>query len=91
MLYLAWSLGRAALDIRRGIKRQLPTESKPFRVGVVGLGRISRRHIWGYLQSGKAILVAGADPSRRQLKKAQKKYGIGRLYEDFHEMFQIAD
>jgi len=59
-----------------------------FRIGFVGCGRVARRHAYGYLKSGRALLVSASDPSEKNLIWAQKRFGIQRVYKDYREMFQ---
>lgn len=80
-----WGNIKADLDIRLN-KRQGPTTDQCYRVGIIGLGRVARRHIWGYLQTETALLAAGAEPNQRVANKARKKFGIGAVYEDFHDL-----
>ena len=58
---------------------------KKLRVGVVGLGRISGRHIEPAIENGKSTLVALCDNKERVLKAACEKYGV-KGYLDYKEM-----
>ena len=43
--------------------------SDAYRVGLVGCGRVARRHLYGYVKTGKAQVVAASDPSSKQREK----------------------
>jgi predicted dehydrogenase len=57
-----------------------------FRIGLIGAGRVARRHLYGYRKRGKAIVVAAADPDPKQRAKAQRHWRIPNVYSDFREM-----
>ena len=63
------------------------------RMGVVGLGGISRSHIAGILASKDAGLVAVCDINRETLSKAGILYGIpeAMLFDNHTEMFRCPD
>jgi predicted dehydrogenase len=65
-----------------------PQPAATFRVGIIGAGRVARRHIYGYHKTGKAIVVAAADPDSKQRKKAQRRSRIANVYQDFQEMLK---
>ena len=63
-----------------------PTGKPLFRVALAGCGRVARRNAHGYLQSGRALLVAAADPVRKQRWKARIRFAVEQLYTDYNEM-----
>ena len=65
-----------------------PQTAGTFRVGVIGAGRVARRHVYGYRKTGKAIIVAAADPDPKQRAKAQSRWRIPNVYSDFREMLK---
>lgn len=50
------------------------------RVGIVGLGRVARRHALGYLQTKDTLLVAGSDPASKARTKAARRFGLKHTY-----------
>lgn len=58
------------------------------KVAVIGVGSISKEHIRGYLESGKAELYAFCDINPERLKYMGEKYGVTRLYTDEAEMLR---
>ena len=79
-----WRELLCALAVRRG--DQLPASAATFRVGIIGAGRVARRHLYGYRKTGKAIVVAAADPDEKKRAKAEKRWRIPNVYSDFREM-----
>ena len=65
-----------------------PQSAGTFRVGIIGAGRVARRHVYGYRKTGKAVVVAIADPDLKQRAKAQRRWRIPHLYSDFGEMLK---
>jgi predicted dehydrogenase len=57
-----------------------------FRVGIIGAGRVSRRHLYGYRKTEKARVVAAADPDGKHRDRAQRRWRIPKVYADFQEM-----
>jgi predicted dehydrogenase len=72
--------------IRRG--DHLPDSAEVFRVGLIGSGRVAWRHLYGYRKTGKARVVAAADPDSGQRKKAQNRWRVPKTYADFREMLK---
>ena len=56
------------------------------RIGLVGAGRVARRHLYGYLKTGKARVVCASDPQPKQPRKARARWRIPKVYSDFQEM-----
>jgi len=65
-----------------------PQSAATFRVGIIGAGRVARRHLYGYRKTGKAVVVAIADPDLKKRAKAQRRWRIPNLYSDFGEMLK---
>jgi predicted dehydrogenase len=78
-----WREFFCTLAVRRG--DQSPA-SATFRVGIIGAGRVARRHLYGYRKTGTAVVVAASDPETKQRTKAQKLWRIPKVYSDFREM-----
>lgn len=70
--------------VRAGGDATLSEET--FRVGIIGSGRVAWRHLYGYLKTGKARVVAASDPDPKQRKKARNRWKIPKVYADFREM-----
>jgi len=73
-----------------GLPEALPMpERSDWRIGMVGFGRIAQgAHAPAYRSVGWPIVaVADPDPEARQI--AREKFGVERLYADYHEL--IAD
>ncbi|GAQ16942.1 oxidoreductase [Oceanobacillus picturae] len=58
------------------------------RVGVIGVGSISRYHIEQYLRHEKVQLVALCDKSTKQLQNKGELYNIKELYHDYRELIK---
>ncbi len=56
------------------------------KVGVIGVGNISKHHINSYLNNENVELVAFCDINEARLKEKGEKYGITKLYTDVTEM-----
>jgi len=72
--------------IRAGDRGVTPTTA--LRVGIIGAGRVARRHLYGYRKTRKAIVVAAADPDAKQRNKAHSRWRIPKAYSDFREMLR---
>lgn len=73
-------------EISAALNRSVSSDA--YRVGLVGCGRVARRHLYGYVKTGKAQVVAASDPSSKQREKARKRFRIANTYVDFEEMFR---
>jgi len=63
----------------------------PYRVGLLGLGGISRAHLRGYEapeQAGRISVVAGADVSADARERFAQETGVERVYADFRELLE---
>ena len=58
---------------------------RDYRVGLVGLGRVARRHAYGYVRAG-CTLVAGADPHSGARGKAKRWLRVPNVYADWRDM-----
>jgi len=81
----------AERQLRAAGRQTVRPSRRLYRVGLIGLGRVSKRHAWGYLTSGRARLVAGADPDSRATARAHRRYGFDQGYTDFREMLDRED
>ena len=84
-----WNEAKASYSIAKHVKRcsngKFKT-SNPWKIGLIGCGRIARRHTFGYLLTERARMIAGADPNPKALSKAVRRFGLESSYLDFHEM-----
>jgi hypothetical protein len=65
--------------------------SAPYRVGILGLGGISRAHLRGYRapENGQRVeIVAGADVSAPARERFAQDAGVERTYADYHELLE---
>ena len=65
--------------------------SKILKVGVVGVGGISKAHMPGWAASEQAEVVAGSDISAEALEKWGALYGVKKLTSDPAELFNDPD
>jgi predicted dehydrogenase len=79
----AWREFLCALAVRRG---DHSSSSAAFRVGIIGAGRVARRHLYGYRKTGEAIVIAATDPDPRQRRRAKERWRIPNAYSGFQEM-----
>ncbi|MFN2541821.1 MAG: Gfo/Idh/MocA family protein [Chthoniobacterales bacterium] len=73
--------------ILRAPDKLQPSEAT-FRVGLIGTGRVARRHLYGYRKTRKATVVAAADPDAKQRGKAQSRFRIANVYSAFRDMLR---
>ncbi len=59
---------------------------KKIRFGLVGCGRISKRHILSIKRNPNAELIAICDIDNKKLKKTQKEYNIKKAYIRFEDL-----
>ena len=59
--------------------------------GIVGCGVIHSSHADAIRLSGNAELVAVCDIVREKAETAAKKYGVSKVYTDYHAMFSDSD
>ncbi len=62
----------------------------PLRIGIIGVGGISRAHHDSYRGAG-AEVVALADPDALNLRARAARWGVERRYSDFRAMFADGD
>lgn len=89
-----WSELNASYAIKRNVRRCKSGKynvANPWRVGLIGCGRIARRHTFGYLSTGSVRLVAGADPNPKKLSKAVRGFGLETGYLNFSEMLKFEE
>ncbi len=62
-------------------------------MGMIGVGGIAQdRHIPSYLKlSDKATLQAVSDINEERAKEVAEKFGIPKIYTDYHEMLEHVD
>lgn len=61
---------------------------KKWKIGVIGVGGISRMHIQSYLNNPNVELYAFCDINEKRLQEMGEKYSITRLYTDKDEMLR---
>ena len=69
-----------------GLPTNLPLpRRREWRIGVIGLGGISRAHLPAYRSAGwKIVAASDLDPARREA--AQQEYQIAQVHEDYRRM-----
>jgi myo-inositol 2-dehydrogenase/D-chiro-inositol 1-dehydrogenase len=63
----------------------------PVRIGIVGLGRMGRRHALNLARTDGAALVAACDPDAASLEWARTALGVAALTRDYAEMLARRD
>ena len=61
---------------------------KTYRVGVIGVGGVSRLHTDAYMALPNIELVAAADVSEEALAGFTKKYEITNVYKNYRSMLE---
>ncbi len=61
------------------------------RVGIIGAGSLSSRHINAYRKDGRCEVTAIADINPEQLNKTADEFGIEKRYSDYRELLDDAD
>jgi predicted dehydrogenase len=64
------------------------SEAKPFKVGFIGAGAIARTHMKHLKEIPGVELVAATDVIDDNLSRAQKEFGVQRVYKDYMEMLK---
>ena len=70
---------------------QKQQQTKPVRVGVIGLGGIGAAHLKAYAQIPDAQVVAGAEPALERGREIAKTYEIPDLYAGYEELLARDD
>jgi predicted dehydrogenase len=68
-----------------------PPSRAPYRVGLLGLGGISRAHLRGYgapEQAGRVTVVAGADVGADARERFVQETGIEHTYADYRDLLE---
>jgi len=62
---------------------------KKVRLGIVGTGGISRRHVRGHLATPDVVeIVAVCDVIKESAERAAKEWGVKKVYTDYNELFK---
>ena len=61
------------------------SRTPPYRVGIIGVGRMGSNHARAYMVNPKTELVAAADTDPENLELFQRRFGVN-AYSDYHEM-----
>ena len=61
------------------------SRTPPYRVGIIGVGRMGSNHARAYVVNPKTELVAAADTDPENLELFQRRFGVN-VYGDYHEM-----
>ena len=64
---------------------------KPFRVAIVGCGRISDLHQLGYRDNPDAVIAAVCDTNKATAKKKAHDWGVEKVYSDYHQVLEDKD
>lgn len=67
-----------------------PFPGRGMKVGVIGLGGVSRFHFAGY-RAGGAEVVAVSDLSQEAIQAAQDEWQVPRGYQDYHSLLADAE
>lgn len=59
------------------------------KIGIIGVGSISKAHIEGYLKNPDVELYAFCDIDEKQLKEMGEKYGVTRLFTDKKDLLAL--
>ena len=65
--------------------------TKPYRVGIIGCGGMSRNHAKAYAQNPATTLVAAMDISRESAAKLSQEFSIPAVYTDYNELLEKED
>ena len=65
--------------------------TKPYRVGIIGCGGMSRNHAKAYAQNPETTLVAAMDISRESAAKLSQEYSVPAVYTDYNELLEKED
>ncbi len=65
--------------------------SEKIKIGIIGVGSISKQHISGYNANPDAELYAFCDIDEKKLEKKGAEYGITKLYTDYNEMLALPE
>ncbi|MEP6756957.1 MAG: Gfo/Idh/MocA family oxidoreductase [Chthonomonadales bacterium] len=68
-----------------------PITGRPVRIGFIGCGQISRKHLQAYKDIPNAEVIAGADINPEARDRVAAEFGIPHLYSDFRQMLQRDD
>src|SRR4030042_3508928 len=60
----------------------------PFRVAMVGCGRISDLHQMGYRDRTDARIVAVCDTNKSRARKKAKEWGVDRVYTNYQQLLE---
>ena len=60
----------------------------PFRVAIVGCGRISDLHQMGYRNRTDARIVAVCDTNQARARKKAKEWGVDKVYTDYQHLLE---
>jgi len=61
------------------------------RVGVIGAGVQGEKHVENFQTFPNSMVVAVADINRKRAKSVADRFGVQRIYTDFHEMLELKD
>ena len=61
------------------------------RIGIIGAGSLSSRHINAYLKDGRCEVTAIADINPEQLNKTANEFGIKKRYSGYRELLDDED
>jgi len=60
-----------------------------YKIGIIGAGAISERHMEAYVKSGRAKLEAIADLNGEEAKKKAKIFNIDNVFTDYKELLKL--
>ena len=66
------------------------SRTPPYRVGMIGVGRMGTNHARAYVVNPKTELVAAADRDPENLELFRRRFGV-KVYDDYHDMLAAED
>jgi len=61
------------------------------KIGIIGTGNISNSHVLGFKNHPKAEIVAICDKRRRTVERKAARWGIDRIYKNYHDLLNQPD
>ncbi len=65
--------------------------AESLRVAIIGCGRISDLHVWGYKGLSTARVTVACDADRRRAEEKAHEWGAERVYTDYHQVLDDSE